>query len=333
MKAAILEHYDKKGTELVVEDVPAPEPSESAVLVKVRAAGVNPLDNMIVRGEVKLIMPYSTPLIMGNEFVGEIVAKGGAVTGFERGDRVFARMPLSSIGAFAEYVAIDQNAIAHVPDYLSDEEAACVPLTALTAMQAYDLMEAKPGSTLFISGGTGSVGAMAIPLAASRGFKVITSGNGDSKERIKTLGADTFIDYRTQDYTQILHDVDYVLDTLGEKALAGEFGILREGGTLVSLRGMPNKAFAKRMGLPLWKQLLFGIAGMKLDRMAKRKGQTYEFMFVHSDGKGLAKAATILEERNVRPSINETFALDDVNAALARVAQGKSKGKTILTIN
>lgn len=333
MKAAILERYDKHGAELVVADMPIPEPTNDGVLVKVRAAGVNPLDNMIVRGEVKLIVPYRTPLVMGNEFVGEVIATGSNVVGFERGDRVFARMPLSSIGAFAEYVAIDQSALAHVPDYLSDEEAACVPLTALTAMQAYDLMNAKAGDTLFISGGTGSVGAMAIPIAASRGFEVITSGNGDSKERIEALGATTFIDYRTQDYTQMLHDVDFVLDTLGEKALEGEFGILKEGGTLVSLRGMPNMAFAKRMGLPLWKQLLFGMAGMKLDRMAKRKDQTYEFMFVHADGKGLAQAVAMLAERDVKPSINETFTLEEVNAALARVAQGKSKGKTILTIS
>lgn len=332
MKAAILERYDKNGTELVIKDIPLPELKEDEVLVQVHAAGVNPLDNMIIRGEVKLIVPYATPLVMGNEFVGEIVKTGNAITSFEENERVFARMPLSSIGAFAEFVAIEQSALAHVPDYLSDEEAACVPLTALTAMQAYDLMDAKPGSTLYISGGTGSVGAMAIPLAASRGFKVITSGNGDSKDRVEALGVSTFIDYHTQDYTQLLHDIDFVLDTLGDKALPGEFGILRENGTLVSLRGMPNRAFAKRIGLPLWKQLLFGIAGMKYDRMAKRKDQSYEFMFVHSDGAELAQAATMLEDRDVKPSINEVFPLDDVNAALARVANGKSKGKTILSI-
>lgn len=332
MKAAILECYDKNGTELVIKDIPLPELKEDEVLVKVHAAGVNPLDNMIIRGEVKLIVPYATPLVMGNEFVGEIVKTGSAVTGFEENERVFARMPLSSIGAFAEFVAIEQSALAHVPDYLSDEEAACVPLTALTAMQAFELMDAKPGNTLYISGGTGSVGAMAIPLAASRGFKVITSGNGDSKDRVEALGVSTFIDYHTQDYTQLLHDIDFVLDTLGDKALPGEFDILRENGTLVSLRGMPNRAFAKRMGLPFWKQLLFGIAGMKYDRMAKRKDQSYEFMFVHSDGAELAQAATMLEDRDVKPSINEVFPLDDVNAALARVANGKSKGKTILSI-
>ena len=160
MKAAIL---NKKNAELKVDDIPVPEISEDEVLVKVEYAGVNPLDNMIVREEVKLITPYKYPLVMGNEFSGVIEKAGSKVTDFNEGDRVYARMPLDRIGAFAEYVAIDKNAIAEIPDYLSFEEAACVPLTALTAIQAFELMNPNKGESIFISGGTGSVGAMAIP--------------------------------------------------------------------------------------------------------------------------------------------------------------------------
>ena len=159
MKAAILDQYDKNGRALAVRDIPIPEISADEVLVRVRTAGVNPLDNMIVRGEVKLIVPYKFPLVMGNELCGIIEKLGSNVTGFAVGDRVYARMPLDKIGAFAEYTAIDHRVIAKVPDHLSDEEAAAVPLTALTALQAYELMGLKQGDTLFISGGTGSVGA------------------------------------------------------------------------------------------------------------------------------------------------------------------------------
>lgn len=332
MKAAILEHYDKAGTNLIVRETPMPRVGANDVLVRVACAGVNPLDNMIIRKEVKLIVDYPMPLVMGNELVGIVESAGNAVQGFAEGDRVYARMPLDNIGAFAEYVSINANAIAKVPDYLTDEEAACVPLTALTALQAYTLMDVQPGGKLFISGGTGSVGAMAIPIAKGMGLYVATSGNGNSAERMAALGVDEFIDYKQQDFADVLHDMDYVLDTLGDKALPKEFQILKPGGTLVSLRGLPNGAFAKRMGMGWLKRMLFSIAGRKYDKMAAQLGQTYQFIFVHADGEGLARISRIFEEKHVQPSVDGVFSLDDVNAALAKVKAGGSKGKTILKI-
>lgn len=332
MKAAILEHYDKAGTELVIRETPMPHVGANDVLVRVACAGVNPLDNMIIRKEVKLIVDYSMPLVMGNELVGTIESVGSAVQGFSEGDRVYARMPLDDIGAFAEYVSINTDAIARVPDYLSDEEAACVPLTSLTALQAYQLMNVQTGGKLFISGGTGSVGAMAVPIAKDLGLQVATSGNGNSAARMAALGVDEFIDYKKQDFADVLHDMDYVLDTLGDKALPKEFQILKQGGTLVSLRGLPNGAFAKRMGMGWMKRMLFGVAGRKYDKMAAKRGQTYQFIFVHADGTGLSRISRIFEENHVQPSLDGVFNLDDVNAALAKVKAGGSKGKTILKI-
>ncbi len=138
MKAAILEKYASDGRELIVRDIPIPAIADDEVLVKAVAAAVNPLDNMIVRGEVKLIVPYRFPLVMGNELSGVVEKVGSKVNGFAKGDRVYARMPLDKIGAFAEYAAVRATALAKIPDYLSFEEAASVPLTALTAWQAYD---------------------------------------------------------------------------------------------------------------------------------------------------------------------------------------------------
>lgn len=190
---------------------------------------------------------------MGNEFSGIVKEVGASVRAFEVGDRVYGRMPLSKIGAFAEYAAVDAGALAQVPDYLSLEEAAAVPLTVLTATQAFELMDAKPGQTVFISGGTGYLGAMAIPVAKSLGLTVATNGNGMNEERVRALGADVFIDYKKQNYTDVLADVDLVLDTLGDRELPSEFAVLKEGGRLVSLRGMPNGRFARRMGMPWYK--------------------------------------------------------------------------------
>lgn len=332
MKAAILTGYGKNGRDLEVRDIPTPEPAPGEALVKVSAAGVNPLDNMIVRGEVKLIVPYKFPLVMGNELVGIVEALGEGVTGFEIGDRVYGRLPLAKIGAFAEYAAVDVRALAKAPDYLSDEEAACVPLTALTALQSFELMNAQPGQTVFISGGTGSLGAMAIPIAKGMGLTVATNGNGASEQRVRELGADVFIDYKRQDYTQVLHDVDCVLDSLGERELERQLSIMKPGGTLVSLRAMPNGEFAQRTNQPALKRFMFGMAGRKFDKMAAARGQRYRFVFVHEDGAGLDRIAQMLGGRKLEASVDGTFELDDVNAALAKVASGGSKGKTILKI-
>ncbi|MBP3790440.1 MAG: NADP-dependent oxidoreductase [Methanobrevibacter sp.] len=325
MKAAIL---DKKNQDLEIKDVPVPEIGENEVLVKVKYAGVNPLDNMIVREEVKLITPYKYPLVMGNEFSGVVEKTGSNVADFNEGDRVYARMPLDKIGAFAEYVAIDKDAIAIIPDYLDFDEAACVPLTALTAIQAFELMDPSEGESIFISGGTGSLGAMAIPIAKNLGLHVITSGSERNRERVMDLGVSEFIDYKTQDYSEMLSDVDYVLDTLGENELEKEFRILKSGGVLVSLKALPNGEFADRMGLSAVKKILFKVAGGKLDKMASKKNQKYYFLFVESNGRQLDSISKI----NIVPSIDEVFELDDVNKALQKVDAGGSKGKTIIRI-
>ena len=327
MKAAILDKYEKLGRDLIVSEIPVPEIKNDEVLVKVHTAGVNPLDNMIIRGEVKLIVPYTMPLVMGNEFCGTIEKVGSDVHGFAVGERVYGRLPLSRIGAFAEYVSVSCDAIAKVPEYLSDEEATAVPLTSLTALQALELLQVKAGDTVFISGGTGSFGAMAIPIA-----KVITNGSASQRERVISLGADRFIDYKTEDYSKVLRDMDGVIDTLGEHELPKEFGILKHGGHLVSLRGLPNGEFASRMHMPLWKRMLFKVAGMKYDRLASRSQQHYHFIFVHEDGHGLQQVSRLFEEKRIPASVDEVFALEDINQALKKIASGGSKGKTILKI-
>lgn len=329
MKAAVL---NKKNEDLEIKDVPMPEIDEDDVLVKVKYAGVNPLDNMIVREEVKLITPYKYPLVMGNEFSGIVEKTGSSVTDFTEGDRVYARMPLNKIGAFAEYVAINKYAIAKIPDYLKFDEAACVPLTALTAIQAFELMNPSKGEKIFISGGTGSLGAMAIPIAKDLGLHIITSGSEKNRQRVMDLGVSEFIDYKTQDYSEILSDVDYVLDTLGESELEKEFKILKPGGILVSLKGLPNEEFAKRMGLSKVKKLLFKFAGMKFDKLANKKNQKYYFLFVESNGKQLEQVSRIFEEKNIKPSIDTVFELSDVNKAMDKVDKGGSKGKTLIKI-
>ncbi|MCC9273901.1 MAG: NADP-dependent oxidoreductase [Enterococcus aquimarinus] len=331
MKIAQLKKYNKDSIRLNLTEALIPEITENDVLLKVVAAGVNPLDNMISRGEVKLITPYKLPLIAGNEVVGIVDSVGSKVRRFKKGDRVFARLPLNRIGAFAEYVSVDSAALAQVPSHLTNTEAAAVPLTALTIIQALELMGAKSGETLFISGGTGGVGAMAIPIAKARCLTVITNGSISNKERVLELGADRFIDYKTEDYSEILSQVDYVLDTLGGSETEKQMSILKKGGRLVSLRGMPNGTFAKRMNLPKWKQLLFGLAGRKFDQLADKYGVTYDFIFVESNGRQLQEVADLLSELQIKPSIDSINSFEQINEALDKVANGRSRGKTVIS--
>lgn len=331
MKAAQHTTYNKKNITLNITEIATPSITDKEFLVKVTAAGVNPLDNMISRGEVKMIVPYKLPQTAGNEVVGIIEETGRQVKNLKVGDRVFGRLPLDHIGAFAEYVAVDSQALAKVPDYLSDEEAAAVPLTALTIMQALDLMGAQAGKTIFISGGTGGVGSMAIPIAKAKGLTVITNGAGDSAERVLNLGADRFIDYKTEDYTKTVRQVDYVLDTLGGAETEKQMSIMKKGGQLVSLRAMPNGDFSKRMNLPKWKQILLGLAGRKFDKMADKYGVHYHFIFVESNGAQLQEVADLFSTLEIKPSIDTVYPFEEVNSALDKVANGRSRGKTVLS--
>lgn len=200
-------------------------------------------------------------------------------------------------------------------------------------MQSLDLMQAKAGKTIFISGGTGGVGGMAIPVAKAKGLTVITNGSGDNADRVLALGADRFIDYQKEDYTKIVNDVDYVLDTLGGVETEKQMSIMKKGGHLVSLRAMPNGAFSKRMNLPKWKQILFGLVGKKFDKMAEKYGVHYDFIFVESNGRQLQEVADIFTKLKIKPSIDTVYSFEQVDEALDKVSNGRSKGKTVLRFN
>ena len=271
MKAVQIDNYSKTIDSVKIREVSIPEIKPDEVLVRVKSVGINPVDNMITRGEVKLITPYSFPLTIGNELAGVIEKTGEKVTEFKEGDRVFSRLPTDKIGAFAEYVAINKKDLAKIPEYLSFNEATAIPLTALTAYQALDILQVKSGETLFISGGSGGFGAMAVPLAKARGIKVITNGSLENKERVLALGAEQFLDYKTEDYVQLLHDVDGVIDTIGGKDTEKQFSILKQGGKLVFLKGMPNGRFAKKWDFLYGNNGFLDLQGAHLTTWQKRE--------------------------------------------------------------
>lgn len=301
-------------------------------MVKVKVAAVNPLELLIITGSVKLLQDYEFPLTLGNELTGVIEKVGKNVKGFKVGDAIYSRLPLTKIGAFAEYVAINADAIGHLPANLDFVTGAAAPLTGLTAYQGlHEELEAKAGETVFIPGGSGSFGQMAIPIAKAMGLKVIVSGNPQARERTLAIGADQYIDYTKENYWEVLSDIDYVIDALGPAEFDHELSIIKSGGRLLSLKTGPNKRFAKDRGLSGLKQKLFAIAGAKYDIKAKKKNIQYRFIFVRSDGAQLKEITKIIEDNNIVPAVDPTeFRIEDIDKALNLVAQGHTKGKVVI---
>ena len=331
MKAAQIKKYSKK-IKVSVNEVPIPEPNDNEVLLKVMAAAVNPLEILQLTGSVRLIQDYKMPLTLGNECSGIVEKVGNNVKDFHVGDRVYTRLPIKKIGAFAEYVAVDHEALAKMPSGYEFTTAAAIPLAGLTAYQGLvEELEVKPGKTLLITGASGSFGQIAVPIAKSMELRVIATGNARSKEKLIKMGADQYIDYKKENYWDVLSDVDYVIDTLGANEFEHELSVLKKGGRLLSLRTAPNRMFAKRNGFSWLKSLLFTLAGSKFDSAARKQDKEYRFLFVRSDGEQLKRVTEIVEKYHIMPDIDpRIFSLSQVNEALELMANGKLNGKIII---
>ncbi len=333
MKAAQIKKYTK-GIKVSVNEVFIPEPNENEVIIKVIAAAVNPLDILQLTGSVRLIQDYRMPLTLGNECSGIVEKTGNNVKDFRAGDRVYTRLPINRIGAFAEYAAVDYEALAKMPSGYDFVTAAAIPLAGLTAYQGLiEELEVQAGKTLLITGASGSFGQVAVPIAKSMGLRVIVTGNTRSKDKLLKMGADQYIDYKKENYWEVLSDVDYVIDTLGANEFEHELSVLKKGGRLLSLRTAPNRMFAKRNGFSWLKTVLFTLAGSKFDSAARKQGKEYRFMFVRSSGDQLKQVTEIVEKYHIMPDIeSRTFSLSQVNEALELMANGKLNGKIIIRI-
>lgn len=331
MKAAQIKKYSKE-IKVSINEIPIPEPKENEVLLKVMAAAVNPLDILQLTGSVKLIQDYRMPMTLGNECSGIVEKVGNSVKDFCVGDRVYARLPIKKIGAFAEYVAVDHEALAKMPSGYEFMTAAAIPLVGLTAYQGLvEELEVQSGKTLLITGASGSFGQMAVPIAKSMGLRVIVTGNTRSKEKLLKMGADQYIDYKKENYWEVLSDMDYVIDTLGVNEFKNELSVLKKGGRLLSLRNSPNRMFAKQNGFSWFKRVLFALAGSKFDSAARKQGKEYRFMFVRSNGVQLKRVTEIVEKYHIIPDIDSrTFTLFQVNEALKLMNNGKLNGKIII---
>ncbi|MGH0429462.1 NADP-dependent oxidoreductase [Bacillus hominis] len=331
MKAMIIDKYGK--IPMRMTEVPTPEINEYEVLAEIHAASINPIDFKIRDGKVKMLLTYEMPLILGNDFSGVIVKVGAKVTRFKVGDEIYARPRKDKIGTFAEYIAIHEDDIALKPKNLSFEEAASIPLVGLTSYQAlHGIMQLQQGQKILIHAGSGGVGTFAIQLAKIMGATVTTTASEAGANLVKSLGADEIINYKTEKFEDILTNYDAVFDTIGGTTLEKSFNIIKSGGNIVSVSGMPNARFGKEFGSGFFKTLLFSFASKKLTALEKKHNAQYSFLFMKPSGDQLRIIANYIEAGKIKPIIDRVFPFEDAQKAMEYSESGRAKGKIIVKI-
>ena len=332
MKAFVLERYGKGGALRSVE-MPIPELRDDEVLVEVHAAGVNVLDAKIRNGEFKLILPYRLPLVLGHDVAGVVVKVGRRVQQFEPGDEVYARPDDFGIGTFAEFIAVKEASLAPKPVGLTMEEAASIPLVGLTAWQALvEKAGLTKGQKVFIQAGSGGVGTFAIQLARHLGAAVATTTSAGNVALVKSLGADVVIDYKSQDFEDVLRDYDVVLNSQDGKTLAKSLRVLRSGGKLISISGPPDPEFGNEIAAPGFVKLVMRLLSSGIRRKARGRGIGYSFLFMKASGRQLREITRLIEAGAIRPVIDRVFPFQSTNEALAYVEAGRAKGKVVVKI-
>src|SRR5213079_901377 len=307
MKAFVVERYGKNdGTRFV--EMPEPELRDADVLVRVHAAGVNVLDSKIRDGEFKLILPYRLPLILGNDVAGVVVRVGSKVRRFKPGDAVYARPHQDRIGTFAEFIAMNEADVALKPKNLTMEGAASIPLVGLTAWQVLiERANLKRGQKVLIHAGSGGVGTFAIQLAKHVGAMVATTTSTANVDLVRSLGADIVIDYKKEDFADVLRDYDVVVNSLDKVTLEKSLRLLKPGGHLISISGPPDAAFARSIGLSWPLRTIMGVLSYGITTKAKRRQAKYSFLFMRANGGQLTEITALIDDGIIRPVVDRVF--------------------------
>jgi NADPH:quinone reductase-like Zn-dependent oxidoreductase len=301
------------------------------ILVEVHAAGLNPIDYMIPKGMFKPILKLQLPATLGSDLAGVVVDVGSRVTRFKKGDAVYASIFDLPGGSLAEFVAVPEHAAALKPDNLDFVQAASVPMVGLTSWQALtERAQLKRGQKVFIPAGSGGIGTFAIQLAKQLGAKVGTTTSTANVELVRGLGADEVVDYKKQEFEQVLHGYDVVLGTIRGDGVAKSLEILNPNSSVVSLIGPPDAAFARARGMNFLMRFVFGLLSGTIIRQARRRAAKYSFLFVRPDGRQLAKIGELLTTSRIRPVIDQVFPFAQAKAGLTYLEQGRAKGKVVV---
>lgn len=313
MKAIVLEQAG--GVEnLLMKDIETPIIQDHEVLVSVKAISVNPVDYKVRGNEavIDMIMGEKRPVILGWDIAGTIEATGSKVTTFKKGDRVFGMVNFVGHGnAYAEFVAAPEDHLAKIPAHISFEQAAATTLAALTALQVLQ-SKVKKNDRILIHAGSGGVGHFAVQIAKALGAYVITTSSAKNKDFVKALGADEFIDYRSQKFEEEVNDLDFVFDMFNGDILLNSIKVVKEGGSIISL---PTPDFSEEI----------------LD-LAKERKVHVDFLMVHSNGNDMNTLKELLEKGAIQPHISNTFAFEDIDKAHLQLESGRTVGKVVVTL-
>jgi len=330
MRAFILDRYGS-ADRVRAGDMPDPEPREDEVLIQIHAAGVNPVDSKIRNGEFKSFLRFRLPFILGHDVAGVVVRVGSRVRRFKPGDEVYAAD--GRAGAFAEFIAIKEDDVAMKPTALTMAEAASIPLVGLTAWQVLiERAKLKPGQKVLIHAGSGGVGTFAIQLAKHAGATVATTTSTDNVDLVRRLGADVVIDYKKEDFANVLRDYDVVLNNLDKVTLEKSLRVLKPGGQLISISGPPDAAFARSIGASWVVRLVMGALSRGIRAQAKGRQVQYSFLFMRANGGQLAQITPLIDNGVIRPVVDRVFPFASTKEAMAYVEAGRAKGKVVVSV-
>jgi NADPH:quinone reductase-like Zn-dependent oxidoreductase len=289
---------------LSYENAPLPQPKDDEILIRVMAAGVNPVDVFIREGRINRF-----PFIPGMDVAGVVEQAGNKVAKFKRGDAVYAYLSFEEQGGYAEIAVANQDHAALKPRSIDFEKAAAVPLVATTAWQALvDKAGLSAGQTVLIHGGSGGVGTFAVQIAKARGAKVIATASTANQDLLKQLGVDQSIDYTTTKFEDVVKDVDVVLNAVRGDTLARSYGVVKKGGIIVSITGQPDPGELEK----------HGIRGVGLG--------------AHPDAKVLEELAKLIDTGKITPIVSAVIPLVDVAKAQEQIASRHTRGKIVLKI-
>ena len=330
MKALTFKRYGKSPG-IGFADIPRPALKADELLVQVHAAGVNPIDNMIPTGLFKAVLKFELPATLGSDLAGVVTEVGSRVTRFKPGDAIFANIFDLGTGAIAEFAVVPESAAALKPANLDFVQAASIPMVGLTSWQALKVRaNLRAGQKVFIPAGSGGVGTFAIQLAKQLGAKVGTTTSTGNVELVRSLGADEVVDYKQQEFEKVLRGYDAVLGTVRGDAMEKAVNILKPRGTMVSLVGPLDAAFARARRLNFVLTFVFGMMSRKIKRLAKKREVSYSFLFARPDGDQLAEIGELLQAERIRPVIDKVFPFAQAREALEYLAQGRAKGKVVV---
>lgn len=332
MKALQIIGYGTIENNLKFTEVEKPTIRENQVLVEVHSAGVNPIDYKIVEGDLKKVRKLVFPAPIGFDVAGIIVEKGSQVSHLNKGDQVYSRVSSESPGTFAEFVAVDANIVSLKPSNLDFTQASSLPLVGLTTIQAFNKAKLKSGDKVLIHAGSGGVGVFAIQYAKSKGAYVYTTTSTNNVDWVKKLGADRVIDYKTENYLDVVNEVDIVYDTLGGNYTLEAFDVIKRGGKVVSLVGEVDKETAKELNLNSIIRLILAFKRKNITKKMEDKSAYYKLIIMKPDGNQLKEIKELVESDLVKPIIDRTFSFEGSIEALLYQKSGRAKGKVVIGV-